>query len=115
MLNFKTFISKPITVLAVEISIDNIQEILFFYEEFLKRLFEKNKFLRFDLNDKYVDKYDLTIFTNTFKKDKYLLLEINKKAVFCLSNTDMFVMHEDGNVFSIVDQDDFKIQFDYLT
>ena len=124
---FKRYISKPIEILATEVTDENIEYILNDLEIFIHviinfscckiiihNIFAKAKFLRTELNDKYIDKYDKKKFIETFIEQGVIKLTVNKALVFCILKGSMFIKNEVDNVFSFLNKEDFKEQFDFL-
>jgi len=111
---FKRYISKPIEILATEVTDENIEYILNDLEIFILNIFAKAKFLRTELNDEYIDKYNNEKFVKKFKEKGLIKLTVNKQMVFCILKGSMFVKNEVDNVFSFLNKEDFKEQFDFL-
>lgn len=111
---FKKYISKPIEILATEVTDENIEYILNDLEIFIHNIFAKAKFLRTELNDNYIDKYDKKKFIETFIEQGVIKLTVNKALVFCILKGSMFIKNEVDNVFSFFNKEDFKEQFDFL-
>ena len=111
---FKKYISKPIEILATEVTDENIEYILNDLEIFIHNIFAKAKFLRTELNDNYIDKYDKKKFIETFIEQGVIKLTVNKALVFCILKGSMFTKNEVDNVFSFLNKEDFKEQFDFL-
>ena len=64
--------------------------------------------------DKYIDKYDKKKFIETFIEQGVIKLTVNKALVFCILKGSMFIKNEVDNVFSFLNKEDFKEQFDFL-
>ena len=113
-MRFKKYISKPIEILATEVTDENIEYILNDLEIFIHNIFTKAKFLRTELNDNYIDKYDKKKFIEAFIEQGVIKLTVNKALVFCILKGSMFIKNEVDNVFSFLNKEDFKEQFDFL-
>ena len=111
---FKRYISKSIEILATEVTDENIEYILNDLEIFIHNIFAKAKFLRTELNDNYIDKYDKKKFIEAFVEQGVIKLTVNKALVFCILKGSMFIKNEVDNVFSFLNKEDFKEQFDFL-
>ena len=111
---FKRYISKPIEILATEVTDENIEYILNDLEIFIHNIFAKAKFLRTELNDNYIDKYDKKKFIEAFVEQGVIKLTVNKALVFCILKGSMFIKNEVDNAFSFLNKEDFKEQFDFL-